>query len=200
MAYNGYRHILPQQDSDDWTHPITGEKGVYSNYQLTSSTQLLDGAPDSNRLTDPSPYSEFGTVMQEYLGLFEYNPMELDKYSPFGQDVPYMRHEIWEFHGLEGSRVFPEGYGEEFNASDSMDFYSNRGVPSQFELDGGHAQRVYGEGAANMGPIRPYEYRGVDGEIMEDPGTPLSTKQGSEDTYGFRRVGEWNGVSSAKAL
>lgn len=200
MPYTGYRPILPQQSSGDWTHNVTGEKGNYSNWQLQSDTQLLEDAPLSNRLTDPSEYSDFNVVMQEYLGLFEYNPMELQKYNHGGQSVPYMRHAIFQHHGPESTRAFPEGYGDEVDPADWPLYYKERGVPSQVRLDGGHPQRLYGEGAANMGPFKPYEYRGVDGDVIEDPGTSLSTKQGDEGTYGFKRVQEWNGVESAQAL
>lgn len=200
MAYEGPRPVLPGQNTNQWTHNVTGEVGVYSNWQLQSDTHLLDGAP----LTDVDPgagkFPHGVLYSQMFTGTHSYKPMELARYSHGGQDASYLHHAIKEFHGVEGAAVFPSDFGHDGTRTSTYSRFINRGqlkVPSGFELDGGHPFRAYGTGIANHGPTEPYRYQGVGSGTLDNPGETQAAKEGR---YGFERVNEHNGVPSSKAL
>ena len=106
MAYVGYRYVLPVQNSNDWKR--NGEVGVYSNWSLLSTTQLLQDVGDA-ALPDYPQYARGRHLSQVFNGEFAYKPMEVAKFSHGGQDAPYLRHAHWEFHGVDASEVFPRG-------------------------------------------------------------------------------------------
>lgn len=199
--YVGYRPILPGQNSNEWRHNVTGEKGVYSNWQLQSSTHLLDGAPLNDHVPGTGRHPHGLRLSQQFTGAFRYAPMELSKYSHGGQSAAYLRHEGFLFHGVPGADVFPAGYGHDGTREFTFSRFINRGqlgVPSSFRMeDPGHVKRGYGEGIAWHGPTESYIYQGVGDDKLEDPGQTQAEKEGR---YGFERVREHHGVPSSKAL
>lgn len=197
MDYNGHRPILPQQNANEWTHNLTGEVGKYSNWQLQSETNALDGAPENHHVPGTGRHPGNVQLSQQFRGVFEYNPMEVSRFSHGGQKAPYLRHEHWKFHGVAGSEIFHENFGHDGTRLTSTSRVINRGqfrVPSAFDLDdAGHARRPYGEGLINHGPVDYYIYQGVGDDVLDGAG-------GDDKQYGFGRVNEQFPVPSAKAL
>ena len=197
IFYTGHRPILPQQNYKEWTHNLTGEVGEYSNWQLQSETNVLDGAPVHHHVPGTGRHPGNYRLSQEFRGVFEYNPMELSRLSHGGQNAPYLRHKSWEFHGVRGAKIFHEDFGHDGTRTTSTSRVINRGqfrVPSALDLeDPGHAPRGYGEGIAYHGPVEFYIYQGVGDDILDGAGS-------QDKQYGFGRVNEQFPVPSARAL
>lgn len=204
MAYEGYRPILPGQDTNSWKHNVTGEEGVYSNWSLQSSEHLLDGAPLNDHVPGTGRHPHGLLHSQMYEGTHRYAPMELARYNHGGQNAPYLRHARLEFHGVEGANVFPVGFGHDGTRELSTSRWSNfkfRGVPSAEMTVTGHAIRYAGDPGvpSGFGRDRPFEYQGVGDDKLEDAGLALADKPSGPE-YAFQKVQEWHGVPSAKAL
>lgn len=204
MAYLGPRPILPGQNTGEWAHDETGEVGEYSNYSLQSSTHLLEDMPINDHVpgTGYHPHDVFLTQVAR--GVFRYAPMELKKFSHGGQSAPYLRHSDWEYHGLDGAKVFRGNWGHDGTRVLSTSRHSNLfyyGVPSGDATLDGHPIRYYGDAGvpSGFGRTQPYVNQGVTDEALENPGVTLANKPVGPE-YGFQDVNEWHGVPSAKAL
>lgn len=200
MAYRGYRPILPGQNTNEWRHVVTGEKAVYSNWQLMSETQALEDMPLEHHEPGTGRHPHGILSSQMFTGEQRYAPMELSKYSHGGQRAAYLRFDHLEHHGVPAGDMFAGDWGHDGTREFNFSRFQNWGqlaVPSADKTLDGHAIRYYGdEGVASgFGRYRPYENQGVGEDIMADPGQDYE-----EGRYGFEKVNEYFGVPSAKAL
>ena len=117
--YTGYRPVLQGDDVNDWVNTYTHKLGVYSNWQLMSSVQPLQGAPDNYRVPGGGAFVPGARVYGEgdvymsrvFLGLETpwknslkgaQNPVQNDFYGRYIPDL---------YRGLLSTKVFSAGYG-----------------------------------------------------------------------------------------
>lgn len=198
MPYTGHRPILPGQNTNEWTHNVTGEVGVYSNWQLQTETHLLEDMPREDHTPGTGRHPHGVLLSQMYTGEHTYSPMELAKYSHGGQRAAYLRFEHLAPERVPAAEVFQSDFGHDGTREFTFSRFFNYGqlaIDSQYALKGGHAKRAYGEGAANMGPSNPYDHNRVGDDALAGAGRSYG-----DGRYGFEKVNEYNGVPSAKVL
>jgi len=203
--YVGSRPVLRGQSITEMINPhttMTGKAkgtGTYSYYPLYSTSQLLNGGPDNHHTpgTGRHPGSVF--LSQIFNGTTLYiHP--LSGTFANGSNYEGARFRPMEFKGLVGAKAFPSGYGHADRVSDYS--YNNSifdGVTSaNIFANTGHAVRTDAEGAANsFGTFIPDLINGVPSAKIFTDGYGQSNATG---TYGRKKVQEWSGIPSAKAL
>lgn len=227
LFYTGYRPILRGQSDSDWVNTFTGKVGVYSNWQLMSRHQALEGMPNINHVpgTGYSPHDLF--LSRKFRGLDTQEPMDNPglgprvKYGPLATDGG--RYHPWEFKGIASARVFQASSGHVAFRNVPYAFFVNwfyHGVPAdQAMLNPGHRFRGAAPGAsvdikdgaglpaASFGRFDPWRFHGVPSAVeVQNPGQPATSGiynnafLDRDHKLGHNRVNEWIGVTAANAL
>lgn len=190
---------LPQRNSGEFVHPYKGT-GKYSNYDLWSTTQLLQDAPLEVHEPGDGRFPHGLLWSRIFRGLEVLDPMG----EPgSGDRLEGFRYRPLEHKGLEVSEAFPGDFGHEPGRVTTTSYYSNwkfDGLVGRQPLeDPGHDLGADSPWAT-FGHFDPYNYaaKSVTPTPLDDPGSPLPS--GYDNPYGKNRVREWQGVPSGKAL
>jgi hypothetical protein len=205
--YVGPRPVLKGRTTAGMVNPYTSMTGkakgtgTYSYYPLYSTSHVLDGAPDNHNIpgTGNRPGNRF--LSQVFNGTTLYvHP--LSGLFQNGAGYAGARFKPLQFKGLAGASAFPSGFGHEPYRVTTYSFYSNYifdGVASaNIFSNTGHAQRTEAGGApSSFGFFQPTEFHGV-ASVKVFPTT--FGQANTTGDYGRKKIKEFNGVASAKAL
>ena len=200
--YVGPRPVLKGRNSN-FTNTDRGEVGKYSNWELHNPSHVLDGFPDRRVQPGEGNYPHGTQMSRWFLGKHQITPMR-NPGDGARQDPKYFRQKPLEYKGLPSTQALAgPHFGHAHGINGAYARFSNwsghKGVASaNATLVGGHPQRAYGAGAANMGPTAPMTFRGVntpESRPMKNPGRTYA-----DGRYGFENPKEWVGVPAAKAL
>lgn len=197
VFYTGKRPVTKGRNLNDSIHPIKGE-GVYSNWDLFNPSQVLDGAPNVNTVLGADRLSMPTLLEMIFSGAHHIAPV---KNVGGGERLEYGRFRPLEYKGLTGAKAFPAGYGRTPEFASDYANYSNfifDGIAAADVMDDpGHAIRyetTYG-GASN-----PWLHQGAAADkALDDDGQVVSADPDDND-YGHKKINQWFGVPSAKAL
>lgn len=205
--YVGPRPVLKGQNTKDMVNPytsMTGKakgSGTYSYYPLYSTSHVLDGAPDNHHVPGTGYFPGDVFMSQLFRGLGDtlyVHPLS----GTFLDGAHYSggRFRPMEYKGLTGAAIFQSGFGHEERQNDyKVRQYRFKGVASaEAFANTGHAPRSDAQGApSSFGLFRPDEVHGVASATV----FPSTFGQSNEvGEYGRKKVQEWKGVPSAKAL
>lgn len=198
--YVGHRPVLRGRDGD--TFGPDGEETVYSYYPFTHADQALAGMPDKpSHVPGTGRHPNSVQLSGWFLGTLHQNTPMDNPGDGARQDPYFNRQQPYLYKGLVSTQALAgPHFGHAHGINGAYARFSNisgfKGVPSaNATLNGGHAQRAYGAGAAFMGPTHKFEYQGVTARPMDEPGRDYP-----EGRYGHEKHQEWFGVPSAQAL
>lgn len=207
--YQGYRNVLKGRNSNDSVHPYKGV-GTYSNWDLHNTSHILDGAPNEDHEIGTGRHPHGLKLSRLYKGL-ENNEQPL-KNAGSGARLEDHRYNPWLSRAAGNNKAFKAGYG---HAPDTpvreggyqygiVDYEYDGVTPKPLSGTFGHAIRgIDAEGTANsFGRHNPFNYgeKGVTPTPLEDPGVLASTYELDDLGTAHKRVNEWFGVPSSKAL
>jgi len=206
--YVGPRPVLKGRTTAGMVNPYTSMTGkakgtgTYSFYPLYSTSHVLDGAPDNHNIpgTGQRPGNRF--LSQVFNGTTLYVHPLSGTFPNGSATYDGARFKPKEYKGLAGASAFPSGFGHASRTDTSYSLYSNYifdGVTSaSIFANTGHAQRTEAGGAASsFGFFQPTEFHGV-ASVKVFP-TAFGQANTTGD-YGRKKVQEFKGVPSAKAL
>lgn len=203
--YIGSRPVLRGRNAGDFIFPEKSNTlggadrsvGVYSNYSLFAPG-VLTGAPDHNHVPGEGRHPRGLALSRRFNGLDTKNPLD----NPgSGARLSYHRQRMLEYKGLDATRAFPAGFGQEFDYEGEYSYnnFIKDGVGAGALDDPGHAPRDDTTGApATFGAFAPYENKGVSAQPLN--GSNQTYPEVEDGDYGRGHVNEWRGVASAKAL
>lgn len=200
--------VFPQRSTSDFVHPFKGV-GTYSNYQLNSTTQLLQDAPLEHHVPGEGRHPHDVQMSRWFTGEGQINIQPLAE--PGGD--PEFRPTYYRFHPLEWKGVPSAAIlnGDDWGHLPFRQYiythYSNYlydGVGDQNNrlADPGHYPRSLGdEGApATFGRTDPWDFQSKSiaaAGPLEAPGHNI--EYGEDHTKHFDPK-RWRGVPSARAL
>jgi hypothetical protein len=204
LYYQGSRPVLRGRNSNDNVNPYTGKAGVYSNYSIFNTSQILDGAPNHNHVpgTGRFPYD---LQMSRYFTGLEDRTQPLDDPGKGPELTWYVKYSEVITRQGEGAQDIFDDYGHEDRVTSYSlwEPWTYRGVTDTPLRDAGfgHVERgVDAPGTANsFGTLGLFVYHGTSARPLDDPGVALANKPTGND-HAFQRINEHKGVPSSRAL
>jgi len=206
--YVGPRPVLRGRSTSDMVNPYTTMSGrvrgtgVYSNYSLYSSSQVLSGAPDNDHVPGTGRHpgnvllSQLQTGSTLYVGT-----------TPLGGTFPDgtatydgARFRPFTFRGIDGAKALDGGHVQRSLYYGLYSNYKFDGVASAEVMPSGygHTSRTEVQGApSSFGVFRPNDTHGVSSSAIFTSGYGQLNETGD---YGRNKVKEHKGVASSKAL
>ena len=206
--YVGPRPVLRGRSTSDMVNPyitMSGRvrgTGVYSNYSLYSSSQILSGAPDNNHVPGTGRHPGNVLLSQLFTGSTLYvGTTPLGGVFPDGTATyDGARFRPYTFRGIDGAKALDGGHVKRNLYYGLYSNYKFDGVASAEAMPSGygHTSRTEAEGApASFGRFRPNDVHGVASSTIFTSGYG---QQNTTSEYGRNKVKEHKGVTSSKAL
>ena len=205
--YVGPRPVLKGQNTKEMVNPYTSMTGkvkgagTYSYYPLYSTSHVLDGSPDNHHAPGTGYFPGDVFMSQLFTGIggtLYIHPLA----GTFQDGANYdgSRFRPMEYKGITGAKAFPTAFGHEERQNDyKLRQYRFKGVTSaEAFASTGHGQRTEAQGApASFGYFIPEQHKGVTSSVVFASEFGQSNEVGD---YGRKKVQEWKGVPSSKAL
>ena len=205
-SYVGPRPILKGQNTNQMVNPYTTMSGkakgtgTYSHYPLYSTSHILDGAPDNHHVPGTGYFPGDVFMSQIFNGSTLYIHPLAGTFPDGTATYDGARFRPMEFKGLVGAKAFPTSFGHVERENEyKLRQYTFKGVTSaEAFASTGHGRRTEAQGApASFGYFIPEEHKGVASSVVFASEFGQSNEVGD---YGRKKVQEWKGVASAKAL
>lgn len=199
LFYQGKRPVLKGRNSSDSKNPYKGNVvGTYSNWSIYNTSHVLDGAPNSHVEPGDGAYPGDYAMSRYFRGDDTGSAIVNLRAAGGGVRITGMRYRPLENKAAGNNKVFKSVYGHAVLTPTTRTYSFDDYIQGTYRpalITGGHAVRyIDASGTANsFGSFGPWVNKGVTDE-------PLSNTSASSDEYGRKKVNEWKGVTSAKAL